>query len=100
MGPEVPPCTQVLPTECKKRSRSLLHQKENTLSGSEVPSLLPFPPSNKCGSQSKSTTKLVHLLSTENASKSLFYTICFIFECQHLAVDLYTVAINKMKILN
>merc|ERR1712136_685900 len=42
---EVPPCTQVLPTECKRkslpwlhpplRSGSLLHQKENTPYGSE-----------------------------------------------------------------
>merc|ERR1711992_441097 len=58
--PEAPPCTQVLLTECKRkslpwlhppsRSRSLLHQKENTPYGSEDPSWLPSPPSNRCGS--------------------------------------------------
>merc|ERR1711997_161161 len=49
-----PPCTQVLPTECKRksppwphppsRSKSLLHLRENTLYGSEDPSWLLFPP--------------------------------------------------------
>merc|ERR1719427_2155171 len=82
--PEVPPCTQVLPTECKRksllllhlplRSRSLPHQRENTLSGSEVPSLLPSPHSKPCGSPSKTTMKLVHPLSTENASKFSFFS--------------------------
>merc|ERR1712083_562329 len=32
------------------RSRSLLPQRGNTPSGSEVPSCLPSPPSNRCGS--------------------------------------------------
>merc|ERR1712136_638639 len=87
--PEVPPCTQVLPTECKRksplllhppwRSRSLLHQRENTPSGSEVPSLLPSPPSNPCGSPRPTTMKLVHPLSTENASKFLDCTRSFFF---------------------
>merc|ERR1719427_600310 len=88
--PEVPPCTQVLPTECKRksllllhpprRSRSLLHQRENTLSGSEVPSLLPSPHSKPCGSPSKITMKLVHPSSTENASNflSFLYSIFII----------------------
>merc|ERR1712007_375575 len=40
-------------------------QRENTLSGSEVPSLLPSPHSKPCGSPSKTTTKLVHPSSTE-----------------------------------
>merc|ERR1719414_2287391 len=76
---EAPPCTQVLPTECKRkslpwlhppsRSRSLLHQKENTPYGSEDPSWLPSPPSNRCGSPSKNTMNAAHPLSTENASK-------------------------------
>merc|ERR1712050_705746 len=86
--PEVPPCTQVLLTECKRKSpvllhppsRSLLHQRENTLSGSEVPSLLPSPHSKPCGSPSKTTMKLVHPSSTENASKfSLFSFTLFQF---------------------
>merc|ERR1719322_1732867 len=38
------------------RSRSLLHQRESTPSGSEDPSLLPSPPSSRCGSPSRSTT--------------------------------------------
>merc|ERR1712008_312973 len=64
--PEAPPCTPVLLIVCKRRSpllphpplrsRSLLPQRGNTPSGSEVPSCLPFPPSNRCGSPSKSTT--------------------------------------------
>merc|ERR1712183_1154088 len=80
--PEAPPCTQVLPTECKRkslpwlhppsRSRSLLHQKENTPYGSEDPSWLPSPPSNRCGSPSKNTTNAAHPLSTENAFKYYF----------------------------
>merc|ERR1712018_455566 len=58
-----PPCTLVLLTECKRRSlpwlppplrsRSLLLLRGNTLSGSEVPSWLLSPPSNRCGSPSK-----------------------------------------------
>merc|ERR1712071_619349 len=35
----------------------------------EDPSLLLCPPSNRCGSQSRSTTNLVPALSTGNASK-------------------------------
>merc|ERR1712168_1374241 len=77
--PEVPQCTLVLPTECRKKSlpsphlprksRLLLHQRGNTLYGLEVLFLLHFPPSNRCGSQSKNTTKPVHPLSTGSASK-------------------------------
>jgi len=77
--PEVPPCTQVLPTECKRKSlpwphppsksRSLLPQSENTPYGSEDPSWLPCPPSNRCGSPNKNTTSPAQELSTENAFK-------------------------------
>merc|ERR1712203_670685 len=42
---------------------------ENTPYGSEDPSWLPSPPSNRCGSPSKNTTNAAHQLSTENASK-------------------------------
>merc|ERR1712183_102650 len=87
--PEVPPCTQVLPTECKRksllllhpprRSRSLLHQRENTLSGSEVPSLLPSLPSSRCGSLSKNTTRQVPQSSTENASNLFIPVSLFLF---------------------
>merc|ERR1712228_843529 len=78
---EVPPCTLVLLTVCRKRSlplllqplrsRSLLHLRGSTLSGSEDPSSLHFPPSNRCGSQSRSMTSVALPLSTENAFKYL-----------------------------
>merc|ERR1712018_941839 len=76
---EVPPCTPVLLTECRRRSllllhppsrsRSLLHQRESTLSGSEDPSLLLCPPSSRCGSPSRSTTSAAQPSSTASASK-------------------------------
>merc|ERR1712129_239543 len=78
--PEVPPCTPVLLTVCRRksllllhppsRSRSLLPQRGNTLSGSEDPSLLPSPPSSRCGSPSRSMMSAAHPLSTASASKS------------------------------
>merc|ERR1712123_409728 len=49
--------------------RSLLPQRESTLSGSEDPSLLPSPPSSRCGSPSRSTMSAAHPLSTASASK-------------------------------
>merc|ERR1711884_432853 len=77
--PAAPPCTLVLLIVCKRksppwphpplRSRSLLPQRGNTLSGSVAPSCLPFPPSNRCGSPSKNTTNAAHPLFTGNASK-------------------------------
>merc|ERR1711923_324542 len=77
--PEAPPCTPVLLTECRRRSlllphppsrsRSLPHQRESTPSGSEDPSLLPSPPSSRCGSQSRSTTSAAQPLFTASASK-------------------------------
>merc|ERR1712173_140275 len=76
--PEAPPCTPVLPTECRRRSlllphlpsrsRSLLHQRESTPSGSEDPSLLPSPPSSRCGSPSRNTMSAAHPLFTASAS--------------------------------
>merc|ERR1712223_1980201 len=108
---EVPPCTQVLLTECKRKSlpwlhppsksRSLLHPKENTPYGSEDPSWLPSPPSNRCGSPSKNTTNAAHPLSTENASKCLhsfvahllFYFLCTVkcitFDFEHSKLKLF-----------
>merc|ERR1712147_6498 len=95
--PEAPPCTQVLPTECKRksllwlhppsRSRSLLHQKENTPYGSEDPSWLPSPPSNRCGSPSKNTTNAAHPLSTENASKLYIYYYFIVFNLLFMLFD-------------
>merc|ERR1712106_701818 len=77
--PEAPPCTPVLLTVCRRssplllhppsRSRSLLHQRESTLSGSEDPSLLPCPPSSRCGSPSRSMMSAAHPLSTASVSK-------------------------------
>merc|ERR1712156_826299 len=79
--PEAPPCTLVLLIVCKRKSPPLLHpplrsrlllpQKGNTLSGSEAPSCLPFPPSNRCGSPSKNTMSAAHPLSTGSASNSI-----------------------------
>merc|ERR1719446_316897 len=78
--PEAPPCTPVLLTVCRRRSlpllhppsrsRSLLHQRGNTLSGSEDPSLPPSPPSSRCGSPSRNMMSAAHPLSTASASKS------------------------------
>merc|ERR1712123_229744 len=81
--PGEPPCTLVLLTGCKRRSlplphqtlRSLHLQRESTLSGSVAPSWPPSPPSNRCGSPSRSTTSPALALSTENASKFLGFTI-------------------------
>merc|ERR1712013_76053 len=74
-----PPCTLVLLTECRRkslplllppsRSRSLLHQRGSTLSGLEDPSLLPSPPSSRCGSPSRSMMSAAHPLFTASASK-------------------------------
>merc|ERR1712159_717462 len=83
--PEEPPCTPVLLTECRRRSllllhppsrsRSLLHQRESTPSGSEDPSLLPSPPSSRCGSLSRSTTSAAQPSSTASASKLLQFIL-------------------------
>merc|ERR1712025_195794 len=54
-----------------RRSRSLLLLKGNTLSGSEAPSWLLSPPSNRCGSPNKSTTSPAPPSSTGSASKPL-----------------------------
>uniref|UniRef100_A0A4W6DXK3 Actin alpha 2, smooth muscle n=1 Tax=Lates calcarifer TaxID=8187 RepID=A0A4W6DXK3_LATCA len=49
--------------------RSSLHLRGSTLSGSVAPSWLPCPPSSKCGSASRSTTRPAPPSSTGNASK-------------------------------
>merc|ERR1711963_417168 len=96
--PEAPQCTPVLPTECRRRSpllphppsrsRSLLHQRESTPSGSEDPSLFPSPPSSRCGSPSRNTTSAAQPLSTASASK-YFVIFVIIFGQQefHIAMD-------------
>merc|ERR1719295_2151104 len=77
--PEAPPCTLVLLTVCRRkslllllppsRSRSSLPQRGSTPSGSEDPSLLLSPPSNRCGSPSRNTMSAAHPSSTASASK-------------------------------
>merc|ERR1712025_123455 len=94
--PTTPPCTPVLLTVCRRRSpllphqpsrsRSLLHQRGSTLSGSEDPSLLPSPPSSRCGSPSRNTMSAAHPLSTGSASKqivNLLLTQCEQHTIQH-----------------
>merc|ERR1712242_77041 len=51
------------------RSRLLLPLRGNTPSGSEDQSCLPYPPSSRCGSPSRSTMSVAHPLSTGSASK-------------------------------
>merc|ERR1711990_1274404 len=96
----VPPCTQVSLIVCKRksppslhpprRSRSSLHQKENTLSGSVVPSWLPSPPSKLCGSPRPNTTKPVHPPSTESASKCFKRTKKVLLHLNVLFCTLFT----------
>merc|ERR1712200_30245 len=76
-----PPCTPVLPTECRRRSplllpppsrsRSLLPLRGSTLYGSVAPSWPPYPPSSRCGSPSRIMTSPVLPSCTENVSKHL-----------------------------
>merc|ERR1711973_110294 len=92
-----PPCTQVLLTGCKRRSlplphppsrsRLLLHQRGSTPSGSEDPSWPPSPPSNRCGSPSKSTTSAAHPLSTGSASKLLRQLYCLFLARANTLLD-------------
>merc|ERR1739840_94167 len=88
--PVAPPCTLVLPTECRRRSpllphppsrsRSSLPLRGSTPSGSEDPSWPPSPPSSRCGSPSRSTTSAAPPLSTASASKRI---PTFVEEKQH-----------------
>merc|ERR1712227_306683 len=83
----------------------LLHQRESTLSGSEDPSLLLSPPSNRCGSPSRNMMSLAPQLSTENAPKKLkivlfyaFKTICvtnaFFYQCRGFVPNLNIVIVQ------
>merc|ERR1712241_653225 len=92
-----PPCTQVLPTECKRKSlpwlhppsksRLLLHLRGSTPYGPEDPSWLPSPPSNRCGSPSKNMTNAAHPLSTENASKLYIFYYFIVFNLLFMLFD-------------
>merc|ERR1711872_427344 len=68
--PVLRPCPGPLPS----KARLLLPQRGSTLSGSEAPSLLPSPPSSRCGSPSRNMMSAAHPLSTASASKFLSYT--------------------------
>ena len=106
-----PPCTLVLLIVCKRRSlpwllppsrsRLLLPQKGNTLSGLEDPSWHPSPPSNRCGSPSKSTMNVVHQLFTENASKLKLYYCFFMYlsEC-FITITKYVRKVSQKCIFN
>merc|ERR1712168_829656 len=84
---EAPPCTLVLLTVCRRRSpplllppsrsRSSLHQRGSTLSGLEDPSLLPSPPSSRCGSPSRNTMSAAHPSSTGSASKQIVFSYSY-----------------------
>merc|ERR1711893_558304 len=103
--PVAPPCTLVLLIVCKRRSLLLLHPplrsrsslplRGNTPSGSEDPSCLPFPPSNRCGSPSKNTMSAAHPLSTGSASNFTTLLIyccnCWHFNC---LIDLFFIVIG------
>jgi len=104
---EVPPCTQVLLTVCKRKllplphpqwkSKSLLHQRGNTPYGSEDPSSLHCPHSNRCGSQNKNMMSLAHLLSIENAFKFLITFIIIIIHNNILIT--YIIYLNNIIII-
>merc|ERR1711874_532587 len=91
-------------TECKRKSllwlhppsksRSLLLQKENTLYGSEVPFWPLSQPSNRCGSQNKNMTNVVHQLFTENAFK------CFLLNKIFILITRVCDKISKIKLSN
>merc|ERR1712048_1216045 len=99
-----PPCTPVLLIVCKRksppllhpplRSRSLLHPRGNTPSGSVALSCLPSPPSNRCGSPSKNTMSAAHPSSTGSASNFTTLLIyccnCWHFNC---LIDLFFIVI-------
>merc|ERR1711973_217821 len=72
------PAESTRPPTTPSRSRSLLHQRESTPSGSEDPSLLPSPPSSRCGSPSRNTMSAAQQLSTASASRYfiLLYISC------------------------
>merc|ERR1712058_208697 len=98
---EAPPCTPVLLTECRRRSpllphlplrsRSLLHQRESTPSGSEDPSLLPSPPSSRCGSPSRNMMSVAQQLSTASASKYFFRFTKYFLRILYSAIILFIV---------
>merc|ERR1739844_490178 len=58
-------------------------QRGSTLSGSEDPSLLPSPPSSKCGSPSRSMMSVAHPLFTANAFKSI---LTFLYQLPYLNI--------------
>merc|ERR1711953_148987 len=71
------------------RLRSLLLLRGNTPSGSVAPSWLPSPPSNRCGSPSKSTMSAAPPLSTGNASKLICLTLLLLLliSCNSIGIQ-------------
>lgn len=95
---EVPPCTQELPIECRRKSplwlhlqwksRSLLHQKGNTQYGLEDLFWLLYLLSNRCGFLNRSMMNRAHPLCTESAfkyfyiyfpKKTVFFILIFLY---------------------
>merc|ERR1719367_1227823 len=107
--PVAPPCTPVLPTECRRksplllpppsRSRSSLPPRGSTPYGSVAPSWPPCPPSSRCGSPSRSTTSAAHPLSTGSASKQFDSKIVFYLQSIPLSnlyyCDIHSVLFKK-----
>merc|ERR1712212_836039 len=58
-----------------RRSRSSLLPRGSTPSGSAAPSWLPSPPSRRCGSPSRNSTRLDPELSTENAFRLRLFSL-------------------------
>merc|ERR1712042_204140 len=81
------------------RSRSLLPQRGSTLSGSVAPSWLPSPPSNRCGSPSKSTTSAAHPLSTGSASKLQQRLHCYSTRAKPLLDSTFQLLVHSVPFL-
>merc|ERR1712179_683914 len=79
------------------RSRSSLLPRESTPSGSEAPSWLPFLPSRRCGSPSRSSTRLAPASFTANASKHFQHIVGNPFSRVLLLSFIYFVKIHLLK---
>merc|ERR1712098_412670 len=77
------------------RSRSSLHQRGSTPSGSEVPSWLHSPPSSRCGSPSRNMMSVGLPLYTGSASRCESYpknSVNIIVVYQHSSVSLLQIS--------
>merc|ERR1719244_923380 len=114
--PVAPPCTPVLPTECRRRSlpsphppsrsRSSLPPRGSTPYGSVAPSSPPCLPSSRCESPSRSTTSAAHPLSTASASKCTIELTFFIHKptsqlfCTFLHLCVYILVVIPMQVVH